>query len=242
MVRSMLATWRAEHPDSHPRVLVLGVTPELAKLPWPPDATVVAVDRSDPMIAALWSGAGDVASATATCGDWRALPCENGSIDLIAGDGCFSALAYPNDYRVVAAELRRVLATGGRVALRMFVPPATRDDLETIASDLPAGRIGSFHAFKWRLAMALQTTPEDGACLGAIWTAWNAMCPDPSVLSWSAETIATIDSYRDSPITYSFPTLDQIRAAFGAHLTDVSCSVPTYELGERCPTLIWRAR
>lgn len=246
VVRGVVATWEAEHQGAHPSVLVLGVTPELAKLPWPSGARVLAVDRSEAMIAAVWSGAGTVASASAVCGDWRALPCAAGSLDLVVGDGCFSVLAYPTDYRAVSAELRRVLSAGGRFVMRFFVPPPAREDVVTIAGDLRAGRIGTFHAFKWRLAMATQQTPEQGASLERIWSAWRAMCPDPARLAaelgWSDEAVATMDAYRDARTTYSFPTLAEIRAVLGADLEELSCHLPRYELGDRCPTLVWRAR
>lgn len=246
-VRAAVAAWRAEHPSARLRALVLGVTPELAALPWPPPATVLAVDRSEGMIAAVWAGAGDVAGATAVCGDWRALPCADGSIDVVVGDGCFTTLGYPHDYRAVTNEVRRVLAPGGRLVMRVFVPPAAREELASIADDLHAGRIAGFHAFKWRLVTALHVASPEGATLGAVWDAWHAMCPDPAALAaklgWSPEMIATIDAYRGTNTTYSFPTLAEIRALVGAQFTELSCHVPTtYELGERFPTLVWQVR
>ena len=245
-MRAAVAAWSAAHPDVPLRALVLGVTPELAVLPWPASTTVLAIDRSEAMVGALWAGAGDVAAASAACGDWRALPCTDGTIDIVVGDGCFTPLEYPHDYRAVTDEVRRVLAPDGRFVMRVFVPPAAREDLESIADDLHAGRIAGFHAFKWRLVMAVHARSVEGATLGAVWEAWHAMCPDRSALmtklGWSADTIATIDAYRDTGTVYSFPTLEEIRATVSASFTELSCHVPTYELGDRCPTLVWRAR
>lgn len=245
-MRGVVSAWQGEHAGAPPRALVLGVTPELVKLPWPTGASVVAVDRSEAMIAAMWSGAGDVASARAVCGDWRALPCADGSVDLALGDGCFSMLAYPEGYRAVAAEIRRVLAPGGRFVMRFFASPPAPEELASVAADLDAGRIETFHAFKWRLAMATQRSPEEGARLDSIWDAWREMCPDPTRLAaergWSAEEIATIDAYRGAHVTYSFPALAGIGAVLGDDLVELSCHVPRYELGQRCPTFVYRAR
>ena len=39
-----------------PRVLLLGVTPELYHLPWPKGTDLLAVDRSQAMIETVWPG------------------------------------------------------------------------------------------------------------------------------------------------------------------------------------------
>jgi SAM-dependent methyltransferase len=245
-VRAAVATWLATRGETAVHVLVLGVTPELTALPWPPSATVLAVDKSETMVGALWAGAGEVSEAKAVCGDWRALPCADAAVDVVVGDGCLTTLAYPGDYRALTSEVRRVLAPGGLLVMRAFVPPAAREELATIADDLHAGRIAGFHAFKWRLVMAVHAASPRGATLGAVWDAWHAMCPDPAALAaktgWSSDVIATIDAYRGTGTLYSFPPLDDLRAIVGASFTELSCHVPTYELGERCPTLAWQAR
>ena len=246
VVRRAVAGWHAEHPGMAARALVLGVTPELAVLPWPPASTVLAVDRSEAMVGALWAGAGEVAAASAVTGDWRALPCEDGSVDVVVGDACLTPLGYPDDYRAIKSEVRRVLAHDGRFVMRVFVPPAAPESLAGIAEDLHAGRIAGFHAFKWRLVTAVQFASEGGASLAAVWDAWHAMCPDPAALAertgWSPDVIATIDAYRGTATVYSFPTLAELRALMDESFTELACHVPSYELGERCPTLVWRAR
>lgn len=215
-------------------------------LPWPPQSSVLAVDQSEVMIGALWSGAGDVADATAVRGDWRALPCADGTIDIAVGDGCFTTLACPEDYRAVTNEVRRVLAPGGRLVMRLFVPPAVREDLESVVDDLHGGRIIGFHAFKWRLVTALHTSSPAGTTLGAIWDVWRAICPDPAALAakhgWSPDVVATIDHYRGSTTTYSFPPLEELRAFMSPTFREISCRTPSYELGERFPTLVWERR
>jgi hypothetical protein len=52
--------------------------------------------------------------------------------------------------------------------------------------------------------------------------------------------VDTIDVYRESTAVYSFPTAGELRAAMAGSLVDVACHIPGYELGERCPSIIWR--
>lgn len=216
--------------------LILGVTPELVTMRWPADTQVVAVERSADVIGAIFPA---TAGAEAVVADWRALPRPDRSLDLVIGDGSLSNLAFPGDYRVLAAELARVLAPGGRVALRLFAAPDQREPLAAVAADLAAGRVGSMHALKWRIAMAIQ--PDDrNLAVADIGRAFDAMVPDRAVLAWDPAVIATIDVYRDSTLVYSFPTLAEVRAAL-VPLAAVACHTPTYELGDRCPTLVLTA-
>ena len=53
--------------------------------------------------------------------------------------------------------------------MRCFVLPEDREDVETVLADLAVGRTGGFHAFKWRLAMALQPDPQRGVVLADVW-------------------------------------------------------------------------
>lgn len=214
-------------------------------LPWPRESTVLAVDKSETMLGVLWAGAGDVASARAVCGDWRALPCEDASIDVVVGDGCLTTLAYPGDYRALVAEVRRVLAPGGRFVMRAFMPPAVREEVSAVAEDLAAGRVAGFQAFKWRLVTAVHAAEGARATLGAVWDAWHAMVPDPAALAarvgWDPAVFGTIDAYRGTSTIYSFPSLAELRALVGETFTELACHVPSYELGERFPTIVWRA-
>jgi SAM-dependent methyltransferase len=246
VVADAAAAWRAAHPGRPLRALILGVTPELATLPWPADTTLLAVDRSPDMIRAVWPSAGLPAGATAICGDWRSLPLGAGAVDLLAGDGASVVLAYPDELRALSAEARRVLAADGRLVLRAFVQPEAREDLAAVGAALRAGHLGSFHAFKWRLAMALQPSTERGVRLADIWNACGDLCPDRAALAaatgWPLETIATLDAYRGVTATYAFPTLAELRAVLAADFLELACHTPAYELGERCPTLVLAPR
>jgi SAM-dependent methyltransferase len=231
------------HLGPAPRALVLGVTPELVGAPWPAATRPIAVERSAEVIAAL--GPRAPASTRALLADWRALPLAAGAIDLVVGDGALTNLRFPDDYRALAAELARVLAPGGRVALRLFAAPAVAEPLDAVAAALAAGAIGSFHALKWRVAMAIQPADRNVAVVD-IGRAVEALCGDRAALAartgWPRAVIDAIASYRGSGLRYSFPTQAEVIAALGDALAVVDIVQPGYELGERCPTVVWARR
>jgi SAM-dependent methyltransferase len=247
IVHSAAHAWRAAHPAAPLDALLLGVTPEIAALAWPDRTRLVAIDNSEAALAAIWpKGGSSTCAATARLGDWRELPLADASVDLAAGDGSFTLLSYPSDYRVVLRELHRVLRPDGRLVLRVFAPPEKSETVSDVADALWSRRITGLHAFKWRLAMAVQPRAERAVVLGDVWRAYQSICPDPTRLveeiGWSRESLATVDVYRDSASVYSFPALDEIRPLFADTFTELSVHVPSYELGDRCPTLVLTRR
>lgn len=230
---------------AQPRALLLGVTPELALMQWPAGTRLLAIDRAPGMIALVWPKH-QQPDALAILGNWRSPPLAADSLDLIVGDGCFTILAYPADYHEVAQALREILADRGTLALRFFIRPDQPEPLAQVLADLRGGRIGSFHAFKWRLAMALHGSEgSDGVRLAEIWQAWQeaAFTPGPdSGPGWSPAAVATIDNYRGVETRYSFPTLAEIRRVFGEYFREEACRYGTYELADRCPTMVFRPR
>jgi SAM-dependent methyltransferase len=235
----------AEHANRPLRALLLGVTPELATMAWPPGTSLVAVDRSEPMLAAVFPKEGLPEHARAVCADWRALPLADDSIDVTLGDGCFTIFAFPDGLRLFAEEVRRVMARGGRFLIRVFAAPEAREDLAAIREDLRAGKIGSFHSLKWRLAMALQSSPERGVALADVYAAYADLRPLLSQMSsrpgFEPEVTGTIEAYRGSTGTYWFPTVPRICEALAGLFALSATFTKTYELGERCPTLVLRA-
>jgi SAM-dependent methyltransferase len=222
------------------RAVVLGVTPELIELAWPADSAVVAVERSRAVIDAIFPRGRPHARAVQA--DWRALPVATGAIDRVLGDGSLSNLAFPDDYRALAAELARVLRADGAVALRLFAAPPHPESIDAIAAALRAGQIGSMHALKWRLAMAIQ--PADfNVAVADIGRAFDAIAPNRAAIAtrtgWPRPVIDAIDVYQGSALRYSFPPLDAVRAVLAPWLRETACHTPGYELGARCPTVIF---
>jgi hypothetical protein len=195
------------------------------------------------MIRGVWPGA--ALGHAAVCADWLALPLPDGTQDLVLGDGCFSALTF-DEYPAMSQDLRRVLHPRGLVVMRFFTRPDRPETPARAFADLRAGRIGSFHAFKWRLAMALHGSLEAGVRLGDIWETWNDAFPRPEELArergWPLPVVLTMNDFRGGETRYTFPTLSEARAAMAAGFEEMSCHFPQYELGERCPILTFRPR
>jgi SAM-dependent methyltransferase len=227
------------------QALLLGVTPELAAMRWPTGTALVAVDRSQGMIDHVWP-MGVPVGAKVLQGDWLALPLGDGSCDVVLGDGCFSQVSYPHDGRSLVKELRRVLRAGGVLLVRTFIRPERHETVAELFEILQSGAIGSFHAFKWRLNMALQPSLEQGVRLGDVWEAVVGRFPDPRVLAhqrgWSEQSVDTIHAYQGSAARFYYPTLAELRAALGEHFDEGEVWFPQYELGERCPHLRFVAR
>jgi SAM-dependent methyltransferase len=218
--------------------VILGVTPELALMPWPARTHILAVDQSQPMLDAIWPAARVAHPARAVRRDWTDLPLDAGAADAVLGDGCY-ALLEPAHQRAVSREVRRVLAPHGRFVLRVFVRPERGETPDGVFAELEAGRIGSFHAFKWRLAMALQGEREDGVAVREVWEAWQARGLDRDALArrlgGRRDSIDSIDAYREAASRLWFPSLEGARRALGEQFRELACERPGYELGERCP-------
>ena len=218
--------------------LLLGVTSELAGIAM----DLTAVDRSPEMIRGLWPG--DTEGRRATCANWLALPFANATFATAVGDGSLNALRYPEGYEQLFAELERVLVKGGRAVIRVFLRPQSPEPLADVCAAAQAGRFSSFHAFKWRFAMALAARAGDpNIAVRAIHEAFLAELPDRADLArrtgWEAPDIDTIDVYRDSSEVYTFPTADELFLAVPPRVQRTELrAAGTYELAERCPLLV----
>lgn len=236
-----LRRWRTDRGAPCARVLLLGMTQELRAMDWPADTELLACDRSPAMIGTIWPRASFSGRfAAPVCADWSALPLRDASRHAAIGDNCAMLLS-PGDLRQVIASLARVLDHGAALILRLHMRPDSPESTASIAAEAAAGRIGSFHAFKWRLAMAVQGASAAGVRLADVWDAFESLFPDRLALSgqtgWSVESIDTIDSYRDVEIRYYYHRLDEFAQALQPTFDIVSTGYPPYELGERCPVV-----
>lgn len=226
-----------------PGVVILGVTPELVQLPWPDGTRLLALDQSAEMIAAVWRPHPGVDSRVREA-RWQTMPVENGSTSLIVGDGSLNALTSLQEYPDVFAEAARVLQPAGALVLRCFVRPDRAETLDEVAAAALAGRIGSMHALKWRIAMALEVDPSFSVAVVDIRAAFERLLPDrdrlAGITGWPLQVIDTIDAYRGVATRYSFPTFAAIRAAAAPLFEPVEVRCGKYELAERCPTVLFR--
>jgi SAM-dependent methyltransferase len=223
------------HPGA---TLLLGVTPELAGIA----PSVTAVDRSEAMIRGVWPG--DTATRRAVNANWFELPFERGTFAVAVGDGSLNALPYPDGHVRLHGELARVLEPGGRVVIRAFCRPDSGEPLKAVFADASLGRIGTFHAFKWRYAMALAAKARSpNLAVRTIHAVFTAAVPDREEFArqtgWDSADIDTIDVYRTSDEVYSFPTRDELRRAVPSSFARAELlDAGNYELAERCPLLV----
>lgn len=235
--------WQQAHPGRALRGLLLGVTAEIATMSWPASASLVAVDHSLPMLENVWP---KPPRSAALCADWQAMPLASGSCDVALGDGCLTLLPSPPGCERFAGSVRRVLADDGILALRCFCLPEKPETVGQVFADLRARRIRGFHAFKWRLAMALHGRLGEGVRLADVWDRWSAEVPDPDALArhcgWHAELVRSMELYRGSEARYTFRTVEETRQALASHFVLESRHAGGYELAERCPILVFRPR
>lgn len=226
-----------------PQLLVLGVTPELVQAAWPADTRLLAVDHSGPMISSIWQANPRIGSAVLQS-RWQELPLADRSVAAIVGDGSLNALPHADDIRLVFGETRRVLAPAGLMALRCYIRPDAQESLGEVRDAALGGGIGSFHALKWRIAMALPIGADCSVAVADILAAFDQLFVDRDELarcaSWPREIIDTIEAYRGSDTRYSFPTLAELAGMAAPHFRITAHRHGDYELADRCPTLCFQ--
>jgi hypothetical protein len=218
-------------------VLLLGVTAELANM----GDSLVAVDQSRKMIANAWPG--DTERRKAVHGNWLDMPLHERAFTAAIGDGVLAGISTAQ-FATLFSELAKVLLPHARFAVRLYETPEPGETVAQVCEQTLSGQIEGFHAFKWRLAMALASENHDAAVpVSEVHQAFQHAFPDREALSaatgWSLDEIAEIDAYDGKPIVYQFHT----RRGLLAHLPTQFANprfLPsgTYELSERCPIFV----
>lgn len=211
--------------------LMLGATPELAAL-----GNITAIDRNPQMT--------KLANCKVIQGEWLEMPFANGSFDFAIGDGSFNMLQYTGEYETVFKKLSNIIKPEGRIALRLFAAPETGESIDEVVEAAVRAGIGSFHAFKWRFAMAMVAAGNNrNIKVADIYTEFTRCFPEREKLSrhtaWTIETINTIDVYKDSAVSYSFPKLSEFRQMAQKYFNEIDVEYGNYELAERCPVITY---
>jgi len=234
-------TWHGSTAVRAPRVLMLGVTPEIAGMSWPAGTDLTAIDRSDAMIRHVWPG-NVPGCRVALRADW--FDRDYGRNDIVIGDGVFAIMRYPDDYARIVGKIAASLPAGGLFITRPFLQPTRRETPDEVLRDLREGRIGGLHAFKFRLAMSLQSRTEDGVRQGDVFSAVRAAGIDCDTLAastgWSELEIDTLRIYRDKDARLSFPSADELASLMAAQFATVGAARMDYEMGERCPVMTYQ--
>lgn len=228
------------------RVIILGVTPEFPELPWGENTEIIAIDNSSEMIRNVWETRyHNKQNCQAFLADWTNIPLKNNSCDVVLGDGCFTLLKYPETYHQVLQEIQRILKPEGLLSMRFFLRPSQAEQITTIFEELEKGIITNFHLFKWRLAMALQKSAEEGISVNYVYQVWRQNISSPEKLlvklGWSLDLLRTINVYENSATIYTFPTLEEVRKLLDFYFVELSCNVPTYQAGVLFPTIIFKS-
>ena len=245
-MQAMITDWQAVNRKQKTRVFICGVTPEIVTMEWPFPIELTGMDQAESMVRLVWPG--DIpGTRRGLVGNWLESGIAPGSQDIVIGDGGFVFFGYPNAQRALLAEMRRVLSPSGLFVYRHYAQFEKQESFDEVLSAARSGSIGNFHAFKWRLAMALQSDSPSGVRHHDIWTAWTKAGIDPARLpqpGWSERAVSTVELYRDKQARlYFFPTLREFRALLEGEFTNVEVRFPSsYELGERCPIIAARPR
>jgi SAM-dependent methyltransferase len=228
------------------RAVLLGVTPGIATMRWPRRTALLAVDWATGMLRHVWPDFGFPDQTDVVRADWRELPLATGSIDLVIGDGCYSALGTLAGARQLNREINRVLTSGGWYCMRAFCraerPTSPAELFEELASD----RADNLDLFRWRLAMAVHGESVEGVSLGKVWRLWRdhieAAPTVPGGHGWSADQRANMARWEGVEARFSFPSLRELRELADPDFDLVACERPSYSSAEHFPRLLMRAR
>jgi hypothetical protein len=220
--------------------LILGVTPEYARLAWPPKSSLVALERCATMIQHVWPGS-TAATERVIQGDWLVPEAAVGPFDLVLGDGVLSQLAYPSDYERFCQAMRGVTRPGGRWAIRLYARTGVPEDPERLLDEVRAGRLTNINEFKLRLGMALcDAQGTDDVGVAEMWRFWDqSRQREPGLPGrWSTELQTTIENYREGTARYTFPRLDPVLDLLRRFATIRDVRFPSYPLGGSCPMVV----
>jgi SAM-dependent methyltransferase len=233
--------WSMARGNDSVRALLLGVTPDVARMGWPAGTSLLAVDNSFAMAQFVWPG-NVLGQRDVICADWLSLPCRDDSHDLVIGDGSINCLSYPIGFANFIDNLSRTIRPGGLLMLRVYLQTEPPEDPTDVLAEALTGSAGSFHAFKLRLLMALQRGVRHGIPVVEAYHWWTqrnvARKSLPHRKGWEDRDIETIEFYRDSDTVYSFPTLAELRSQLQGKFEEASIFSPAGEMGHRCRVLV----
>lgn len=244
IMERLIDKWNGTTNIAAPQAVILGITQEIVTMQWPKKTHILAFDIEPARIQSLWQHHLHE-NAAALCSNWLSLPLVDEYVDVVVADGSFTLLAFPGEYQRLAREMARILAPGGILVVRLYVAPVNRESLDDIFKDLWDGRIGNFNTFKWRLAMALIDPADFSVSFNEVWEAWHARIGSPEKLAeklnWPFQVIHMIERYSGCTATRnSYPPLDKICDTLSPFFRLEEVVTPSYQDGERYPTVCFR--
>jgi hypothetical protein len=224
--------------------LILGVTPAIAAMNWPADTTITAVDMSQAVIDALWPG--DIAGVRqALCASWLAIPGRQSCYNAAVGDGALNVVRFA-DLPKLIRSVRNALVDSGTFTVRSYIRPHESESVEAVFDALVGPSGLNVDSFKMRFYLAMQRSTEEGVAVREAFRLLERYGIDHNVmrgrLGWNSAAIEPFLRWPTSDSVYTFPTLEELRAALNECFEEVSITYPGYELGHSCPTLVLRSR
>lgn len=225
-------------------MVLLGVTPELANLPWPNNIKLKAFDKNKDMIKNVWISPKKISSSV-NQSLWQKMPLESGSVHFILGDGCTTQLSNRKAYKDFFKEQRRIIRNDGFLLLRCFLNTERKESNNQIIKSALQGRIQFFGSLKWRIAMALLSNHHTFSIkVKKIHSTFNTLFPFRNELvkscHWDINLINTIDTYKNSDISYTFPSLKELKILIAPQFEIIKIYYPHYELTKRCPIILMK--
>lgn len=238
-----MGTWIAERiavrSNGVRRVLLFGVTVEIATMAWPSDVHLTAVDRSNAMIRAFWPGRAP-GSRALLYADWNAPPLRRAALDCVLGDGIFNTLRYPDGYLELGRAIRELLRPGGCLFVRGFAQLTDPESPERVLSAYREGEIDDYHALRFRFLTSLQASATEG-----IWATKEYIDDELSARGISLVELYRRTGYeppppppvRPSPTRsrVSYPTLAEFEQVFTPHFRLIGVRHGDHPLAHRCP-------
>lgn len=238
--------WQQDFPGRSPRGLILGATPALYHLAWPDVDDVYAVDQSKEVLQYVWPGRPD----RGICCSWLSLDLPSASIDVVACDGGLHLLDWPSGQSELARKLALLVKPGGRVAMRLFLPPPQKETPLYVLQDLLAGRVPNLGHLKVRMGCALMRSPELGVARHEVWEYLRNVAGDrgwigmAQQIGWDPQALAAIDSYRNCQVRYYYTDINSVQETFmanvGGAFSVAAIHRPSYAMGEFFPTVVFK--
>jgi len=232
----------ARYAATGARAALLGVTAAIATMRWPQATQLLAVDWSPGMLKNVWPAAGTPEATSVVCADWRELPLADASVDLMIGDGCYTALGRSAEAALLNAEMRRVLRPGGAVLMRCFCRPAAGLGIDALFDELFSGRIRNLDLFRWLLAMAVHGASTSGVAVRSVWEHWARRVPDArarrSRMGWTEDALDNMERMATATMHYSFATLEELLAVAAPAFEVLERDTPGYAWGELFPRIV----
>jgi len=214
--------------DNDSDVLVLGVTQQFYQA----FDNVTAVDREPAMIERVWLG--DTDTKHAILDNWLTVDLPDNNFDAILGDGSLNMLVNSKEIQTVVDRCREWLAPNGKFICRMFIRPDQPITREYLLEQAANPTI-SWTAFRRFVPMLL--AHEQGAFVpwAQVYTFFNELFPDRTLLPFTLKEIARMDAYKDATTSTWFPTRKEILDLLpDAEFVDVG----TYDIAELFPLIV----